>query len=80
MISGVDEKGVGWGMDWDPLAIVLDLKPTNLVLHEECQKPMICVWGQAHCELWFRTRWVIVYDKHLGPRFQVHLLMDVVFL
>ena len=75
VIPSVDEKGV----ERHPVAVMLNLKPSKLVLHQEGQKPMVCVCRKAHYKFRLRTWWVTVDNQQLGAQVYIHPFMYVVF-
>jgi len=55
MICSVDKVRVREGLDTDPFAIMLHLKPIDIVLVEDCEEAVVRVRWQAHCQVWLRA-------------------------
>ena len=53
---------------WDiyPLILMMNLEATHVVLNKNSQKRRVCMLGGAHCQVWFRTKWVIVTRQCLS--------------
>ena len=60
LVADVDNEGVRDRVEGDPSAVAMDLEAGDLVLEEESDEVGVSVGGQAICELWLWTCWIIM--------------------
>lgn len=77
LIANVNDECVGNGIDIEPLALMLHLKPRNLILYEKGQQAVIRMRRQADCKFRLRTRRIQVCNEDLETRFQIQGVLYV---
>ena len=72
LVTEVDHKGVGHGVPVDPLALVLDLKTTHVVLDQKRHQSMICVRRDSDGLVRLWASWIEVCGQYLDASVPIH--------